>query len=98
MVAMYKAFKDGDIEKALKIDAEAHAGLLLAVPSTAQIAFGAKIDHSTEGYSKAVSGAIMGVDLGPPMAPYKAATEAQKKAIKEMVAAGKRPTYLPAER
>lgn len=87
-VEMIKAFKAGDIYKALKINLEASGDLPMA-PALAAIAFGANIGRSTEGLSKARNGAVMGIEMGPPMAPYKPASPEEVKQFAEEVKTGK---------
>lgn len=93
-VKVYNTFMKGDIVEALKIDIDGH-GWLLAHPGSAALAFGANIEQSTHGWTKAVSGELMGIELGPPMPPYLAASEKQKEAIREMLKRNERPTYHP---
>jgi 4-hydroxy-tetrahydrodipicolinate synthase len=91
---MWKAFKSGDVNKALRIDAGMH-GFMLSFPFTSKQAFGSQIDFSTAGFQKAACGMSMGIDMGPPMAPYAPPTEDQIKAIRKSVEEEEVPPFVP---
>lgn len=86
MVAVYDAFKKGDMEKAWHLQQIIISQSPLLIPRTAAMAMGSRIDHSVVGYMKAKFFHMSGIDLGPPLPPYKAATEAENKKAKQAVA------------
>lgn len=75
--AAYKAFRDGNMEKAWELQKLMVAQAPLIIPQAAGMALGSKVEHSGIGYQKAKCSIATGVDLGPPMPPYKPASEAE---------------------
>lgn len=81
---LYDAFKRGDMNEAWELQKRLIASWPgLFVDQIAEMTFGAKIEHSIEGWSKAQNSMAMGIDLGPPMHPYAPASEALLKKAKE---------------
>lgn len=83
MIAVYNAFKEGDMDKAWQLQQIIISQSPLLVPRIAAMSMGSRIDHSVVGYMKAKFLHMSGIDLGPPLPPYRPATEEEhEKAIK----------------
>jgi 4-hydroxy-tetrahydrodipicolinate synthase len=86
-VALYKAFKDGDMERAWALQdqlVDEPPFVMLLIPGLAALSIGAKIPSSGIGYYKAKNSIVLGIDMGPPAPPYMPATEADIKQIKKI--------------
>ncbi len=86
MVAVYDAFKKGDMEKAWHLQKIIISQSPLLIPRTAGMAMGSRVDHSMVGYMKEKFHQISGIDLGPPLPPFKVATKPEKEKAKQAIA------------
>lgn len=88
VTAAYKAFKQGDLDKAWELQKAIVEQSPLLIPQTAGLFLGSHVTHSGIGYMKARFSLMSGIDIGPPMPPYKPAStdeiERAKKGIQKI--------------
>lgn len=74
VLAVYQAFKGGDMVKAWELQRAIVAQSPLLIPHAAGLTMGVQATHSGIGYLKARFSIMSGIDIGPPMPPYKPAS------------------------
>ncbi len=88
VAAVYKAFKQGDLERAWALQKAIVEQSPLLIPQTAGLFLGSPMSHSGIGYMKARFSLMSGIDIGPPIPPYKPAStgeiERAKKGIQKI--------------
>ena len=84
--ATYDAFREGNMERAWKLQKAIVAQSPLLIPRIAAMAMGSRIDHSVIGYMKAKFSIMSGIDMGPPMPPYLPASPGEIERARQAVA------------
>ena len=77
VVAAYKAFRSGDMERAWELQKLIVEQSPLLIPQVAGMVLGSKVEYSAIVFQKARFSMMTGIDMGPPAPPYKPASDAE---------------------